>query len=138
MRKIVLICFLLISTPIVAGYGAQFLIKITNGLSTDCKLKNQIILFGHISDHTTIPTVVRPNQTVSFMMRSGPRYRSNLYLDKSILLTYECDTEQEITIYTSNNRSVDAKRFDIKNMWATYEIITPILQRSEIDWTLSY
>ena len=73
------------------------------------------------------------------MMRSGPRYGSGIYMDKAFLLTYACDNEQEITLYANaNNKNLDAKKFDVKNMSATFERYIPMFEHSEIHWTLSY
>ena len=144
MKKIFLICLLLFSSTILAESRDQFQIKINNAMSADCRLKDPIILFGHVSDHTSIPIVIHPNQTATFLMRSGPRYGSQIYKDKSFLLTYVCDYEQEITLFANAGRSVDSKRLDVKNMWATFKSNrpinsnTPILGRSEIEWTLTY
>lgn len=138
MKKIVITSLFLISTPLFAATYDQLLIKITNSLSTDCKLKDQTILFGHVSDHTRIPQVISANQTLSFKMRPGPTPRAGIYKDQSFLITYVCDGEQEITLYGSQNMSIEAKRFDVKNMWATFEIKAPLFAPSEIDWTLTY
>ena len=139
MIKILAICFLLLSTSIWASSRDQLLVNITNTLATDCRLKDQEILFGHVSDHTSIPTVIHPNETENFMMRSGPRYGSGIYMDKAFLLTYACDNEQEITLYANaNNKNLDAKKFDVKNMSATFERYIPMFEHSEIHWTLSY
>ena len=135
MKKIFLICLLLFSTTILAESRDQFQIKISNAMSLDCRLKDPFIIFGHVSDHTSIPMVIHPNQTATFMMRSGPRYRSGMYLEKSFLLTYVCDHEQEITLYANaNNHLLEVKKFDVKNMWATFKNTG----RSEIEWTLTY
>ncbi len=40
-------------------------------MPTDCTLKDQVILFGHVSDHTTIPTVIHPNQTESGLTQNS-------------------------------------------------------------------
>ena len=129
----------MLSTPILAESVDQFLIKISNAMPTDCTLKDQVILFGHVSDHTTIPTVIHPNQTESFMMRPGPRYRTGIYKDKSILLTYSCDLEQEITLYANaNSLHLDMQRLDVKNMWASSKSTVLKYRHPEIAWTLSY
>ena len=77
MKKILLSCFLLLSTPILAESVDQFLIKISNAMPTDCTLKDQVILFGHVSDHTTT---------------SGRR--------KSILLAYACGDNRTASFFT--------------------------------------
>ncbi|MCX7119309.1 MAG: hypothetical protein NTZ86_05525 [Legionellales bacterium] len=61
----------MLSTPILAESVDQFLIKISNAMPTDCTLKDQVILFGHVSDHTTIPTVIHPNQTESGLTQNS-------------------------------------------------------------------
>ena len=139
MKKTLSVCFLLISTSIWGSSRDQFLTTITNTLATDCILKEQYILFGHVSDHTSIPTVIHPNKTERFMMRSGPNYESGIFMSKTFLLTYVCDSEQEVTIYANaNNYDMDAKKFDEKNMSATFKMYIPMIEHSEIHWTLSY
>ncbi|HVT63262.1 MAG TPA: hypothetical protein VHD33_07250 [Legionellaceae bacterium] len=140
MKKIFLVLFLLFSISLYAFPQDRFLIKITNTLETDCKLKDDIILFGHVSDYTHIPAVIHPHTTEAFMMRSGPRYAGVHNAEKTVLLTYICDSEQKITLFTNGNHyhRVDAKTFDVKNMSASFEGSNPILDRSEIHWTLSY
>ena len=76
-KKIFLICFLLLSTPLLAESVDQFLIKISNAMPTDCTLKDQVILFGHVSDHATT---------------SGRR--------KSILLAYACGDNPTAIFFT--------------------------------------
>lgn len=138
MSKIYFLCFLLFSASGWALTYEQFVVKITNSIETDCLLKDSFILFGHVSDHTSIPTVIHAHQTETFMMRAGPRYRTGMYMDKSFLLTYVCGIEQEITLYTSANNTVEAKKFDVKSMSATFERYLPMFGRAEIHWTLSY
>ena len=137
MKKLVLGCLLLFSMPSWAASKDQVQITITNTLATDCRLKDQSILFGHISDHTMIPTVIHPNTTETFMMRSGPRYRA-IYRDKTILLTYICDNNQEVTLYSNNNIKSDAKTLNITNMSATFKISDHFVKHSDVHWTLSY
>lgn len=137
MKNLLLGCLLLFCMPSWATSKDQFQITITNTLATDCRLQDQTILYGHISDHTMIPTVIHPNTTETFMMRSGPRYRV-IYKDKSILLTYICDNDQDVTLYSNNNNKSDAKTLNVTNMSATFKISDYYTKHSEIHWSLSY
>ena len=120
MKKIITLILFTLS-PITWATHSILQVSITNSLATDCHLLSDAILFGHISDHTKIPQDISSNQTVKFKMRQGPKRRSGLYVEESILLTYQCDAGQKITLFSSANMGqVDAKIFDLQNMWATY------------------
>lgn len=98
MNKIVLAWVFLISTPTMA-YQDQVFIKITNTTDKDCVLTKKIIPYGHISDHTQLPDVIFRDQTIEFTMRSGP-LRFEQRKDKMLLLSYHCDDNQNITLFT--------------------------------------
>lgn len=139
MKKLTFIFFLALSNLSWAAARDPIQISITNSLSSDCQLKEETTIYGHISDHTQIPDIIHPNQTASFKMRSGPRYRLGMYMDKSIVLTYRCANEQEITLYTSaNNNDIDAKRFDVKGMWANSDQQSLGFYAARIHWELTY
>ncbi|MCX7090285.1 MAG: hypothetical protein NTU48_02390 [Legionellales bacterium] len=146
MKKSLFIGFLFFSTATWAGILTPFFIKITNTLATDCKLKDQIILDGHVSDHTSIPTILHPNQSETFKMRPDP-HQILYFQRKTILLTYVCGSEQAITLYSSANtvsfanpegQYVDAKTFYEQNMQATYEKSGQWWQHPTLSWALTY
>lgn len=138
MKKLIFIFFLALSNLSWAAARDPIQIDITNSLDSDCILKEFDILYGHMSDHTKIPAIIHPNQTVSFKMRSGPRYRRP-YIDKAITLTYRCNTEQEITLFTSaNNNDIDTKRLAVKGMWANSDYQSIGFYAATIHWELTY
>lgn len=139
MKIIILVFFLLL--PYISWSAARdpIQISITNNLSTACHLKDNIIIYGHISDHSKIPKIIHPNQSSSFKMRAGPNYHLGIYIDKAILLTYECESGQEITLYTSaNNNQIDQKRFEVKGMWANSAKQSLGFSTANIYWELTY
>lgn len=116
-------------------------ISITNSLATGCHLIDDTILFGHVSDHTQIPKVIHPDETATFTMRHGPNYRSGNYIEESIILTYKCQDEQEITLFSSENMNyLEGRKLDVKGMWANYKKNDPIFTdvSASIDWVLTY
>ena len=146
MKKILFIGLVFFSTCTWAESLIPFFIKITNTLATDCKLKDQVILDGHVSDHTSVPTILHPNQTETFKMRPDPSKLLH-FQQKSILLTYVCGSEQEVTLYSSANtvthgnpeaQYVDAKTFYEQNMQTTYEKSIQIWKHPMLSWTLTY
>ena len=137
MKKIFCVWMLCFSASLWASSNDQLIIKIHNLLATDCELQEQIVLYGHVSDHTKVPTVIPAQQTAQFTMRSGPHHCNN-HDDKTILLTYVCGSEQSITLYTTDKTWQNPKTFDEKNMRADFKMNTLMLYPSEIYWTLMY
>lgn len=118
MKKLISLLFLLIfSQVVIAAQADRLEISIKNAGSTDCVLKKQYPLFGHISDHTQVPEVIFRNQMAVFSMRSNRK----LSLTTSILVTYECGDEQEITLFSGflTHVGFEQKVFDAKNMQAS-------------------
>lgn len=121
-----------------------FTIKITNGLPNDCILKDHTILYGHVSDHSTLPTIIHSNETTNFTMRPDPDLQH--FQEKSILLTYACGSSQEITLYAGANtvsfanpeaQYIGAKTFYEQNMTATYEKSVRLWNHPALSWTLT-
>lgn len=138
--RYLLIGILLLSGLSFSASMDQLIIELKNDGSRDCVLQKYWVLYGHVSDHTKVPNVLFRAQSASFIMRGGLSYH------KSILLTYVCDVEQEITLFVDTlpeliGDSVIGKVCDAKRMSAQYTtrnthgfyINTPM----EIHWVIS-
>jgi hypothetical protein len=142
MKKTFLLFSLLFCSSLWAHPNGQLQVKITNTLATDCRLKAQYIIFGHVSDHTSIPTLLPSNQTTIFKMRAWPHPKNekNPNSISSFLLTYACDDEPEITLYATANHApqVIQRTLYMKHMSATSSHKTSLFKRSKVNWVLSY
>ncbi|MBP6919088.1 MAG: hypothetical protein KBB94_09245 [Legionellaceae bacterium] len=142
MKKILLVCFLLCSSPLLA-YDDQAIIKITNATDADCVLTKKTLLYGQISEGSQLPDVIFRDQTLEFSMRSDAQLRFGVRKDKMLLLTYHCADNQEATLFTSISPFQDSfvtspeMRTAVssqKNMQAKAEHITTF--PLQVHWTL--
>lgn len=157
MKKVLLYTLLLYST-VVSADPDQFKINITNDGTANCILKNKKILYGYVSDRSTVHTTIRPNETATFLMRSGTAtplgnglmlISDDSFKDKTILLTYSCGPDQEITLLTDQgifdlSLKVGGKVLDAQLINAKYTTRLPkwfannLNDFPEIHWTLTY
>lgn len=158
MKKTSLLLLLLWSSVIYADPD-QFKITITNNVVENCILKEKTILEGYVSDLTTIPTRIRPDETASFFMRSGTAYPignsgystivPSFLKEKIILLTYSCGENQEITLFTDKgffgvSEKIGGKVLNAQIINAKFTTRFPSWFSKnekdfpEIHWTLTY
>ena len=157
MKKVLLYTLLLCST-VVSANPDQFKINITNDGTTNCILKNKNVLYGYVSDRSTVPAMIRPNETATFFMRSGTAtplgnglimITDSFCKDKIILLTYSCGSDQEITLLTDQgifdiSLKVGGKVLDAQLINAKFTTRLPkwfandLNDFPEIHWTLTY
>ncbi|MCR9191915.1 MAG: hypothetical protein NXI01_04575 [Gammaproteobacteria bacterium] len=146
MKKILLIGLIFCSTGIWASPD-QVNIKIANDSGKDCLLEKQTILYGHVSDYTSIPDAIYHDQSIKFSLRSEP-YRLGFHKDKWIVLTYACGN-QSITLFTRIEQFQGmyfshSKVFDVEHdLHATFKETRNNSGRAydqspiEIQWTLT-
>lgn len=120
MRKLITITFLLsLSKLVFSSPGVDLEISIQNAGATDCVLKNQYLILGHIASQTTVPEVIFRGQTAVFKMLSEDT-NSLAPLNIAIVLNYECDIDREITFLSILNKTLFSyKILDAKNMRAS-------------------
>ena len=136
-----LLALVVLSARSYAASFDQLNISINNTSTNDCTLQKQIILYGHVSDHSQIPDVIFRDQTASFTMRSTRISVASPY-HKSILLTYACADNQEVTIFIDDlSAFVYGKVIELKNMAVNFtKQNSSAFYRSTpatISWTLS-
>lgn len=143
----------------ISAHPDQFKIDITNDGTANCILKQKTILSGYVSDYSAVPAKIRPDETATFLMRSGSAYPlGNTGLitvipssckDKIILLTYSCGDNQEITFFTDKgffgvSQKVSGKVLDAQIINAKFTTRMPQWLANdpndfpEIHWTLTY
>jgi hypothetical protein len=154
LKKTLLYTLLLCSTAI-SAHPDQFKIDISNGGTANCILKQKTILSGYVSDSSAVATLIRPDETATFFMRSGTAHPlgngliwvvSSSIKDKIILLTYSCGANQEITLFTDQgvfdiSQRVSGKVLDAQIIYAKFTTRTPFWLANdspEIHWTLLY
>ena len=93
LKKILFSCLMLFSSFIFADNNPA-IVKITNATGTDCVLEKQTVIYGYVSDPTTIPNAIFSDQTIVFTLKSNEGKR------KSILLTYACGDNRTATFFT--------------------------------------
>ena len=142
MKNIVLAWVFLVATPAIA-YQDQVFIKITNTTDKDCVLTKKTIPYGHISDNTQLPDMIFRDQTIEFTMRSGP-LRFEQGKDKMLLLTYHCDDNQEISLFTFISPFQDSYLSDPRilgsSTWSRDLIVKTeqkITSPMEVHWTMT-
>lgn len=125
--------------------SAAYVIKIKNSGPTDCILKQQRSLYGHVAESTGVPKIIPSDQVVSFTMKPETiLFNSHI---PSIVLTYSCSNHHEVTLFSDQVRWqgkewMYGKVFDAKNILATSQaydtngtyLTTRPLPR--IEWTL--
>lgn len=99
MKKILLICLLLCSTPLLA-YDDRVIVTITNATDADCVLKEKTLLYGQIFDDSPLPDAIFRDQTIVFRMHSSTPLRFGARKDIMFLLTYHCADNQEATLFS--------------------------------------
>ena len=156
MKNTLLLGLLLCSSTVLADPD-QFKISITNSGAENCILKENNILFGYVSDGTVIPKIIHPDETETFMMKSGSAtvfkdwiiIRASDNKDKIILLTYSCGDNKEITLFTDKgnfnlSQKVGGRVLDAQIINAKYTTRLPKWMSHEhndypeIHWTLIY
>lgn len=128
MKKIIsLLGLALFSTASLAGSllsPSILSVNIKNDTPNDCVLKQQFVLFGHVSDHTKIPEVIFRDQTATFLMRSNSTCVTDPadICTKVALLVYACGDDKEVALYSK----IDfGKVVYAKNMHADFRAEPP-------------
>ncbi len=122
-----------------------YVIKIKNSGPTDCVLKQQLPLYGHVAESTGVPMIIPSNEAISFTMNAEKiRFHSHV---PSIVITYSCSDYHEVTLFADQvhwqgKEWMYGKVFDAKNILAISQaydtngmyLTTHPLPR--IEWTL--
>jgi len=90
-KLISLVVMLCIGASCYATPNDRLRIRIKASEFSDCILIDQFINGGHVSDHTTIPTMIFRGTTGTFSVRSSSKSLAN------VILTYACGDNMSVT-----------------------------------------
>ncbi|MBP6918876.1 MAG: hypothetical protein KBB94_08175 [Legionellaceae bacterium] len=115
-----------------------FKITLYNNNSHNCSLINQSIIYGRLHSRTRIPNYLAPGSLNEFQMVEEGKHGA------SILLTYQCDEDHEITFLSHSNlrpTGLNPMKGTVENTKNMRAIMTDQAYdfwngRSTMDWSL--